>query len=809
MVGAKVLVVEDDDWVVKDLALKLSELGYDVVGGVSRGEHAVAAVERSHPDLILMDIMLSGKMDGITAAAEIQRHCDVPIIYLTAYASDALLSRARVTDPFGYILKPYSVRELHAVMAIALYKWRAERQLRTQAIMCEALTAISDPVLGVDREGTITVTNQALERFVPMTVAECRGKPWREVIASWDKTAQEVIATALEQALLGVGTRTLGETLMLKDERGEVAQLSLRVSPMRDQAATLLLVDITELKRNELALRYSEQRFRDVVEAAGEFVWESDEALRYTYLSHRFAGVLGYEPEEGLGRAISSFASARFSENLEESLANLMMKQATFRNLELPAQAKDGGQRWLSCSGVPRCGPDGALVGYRGACSDVTERKAAEAHIELLATRDHLTNLANRSFLYGRITQHLAQARRDGYQLAVLFIDLDRFKFINDSLGHDYGDEVLRQVAQRLSSCVRGRDTLSRIGGDEFVIVMDGVDDVLHLQPTLSKLLAEMRRPYVVNEAALNITATIGVSVFPGDGADGQSLLRNADAAMYHAKSEGRDRYQFYNKQMNDKARARLEMERDMRLALQCGEFVLYYQPKVDLRDGGVYGVEALIRWRHADKGLIMPSDFIPLAEEVGLIKDIGSWVIMEACRQVQAWRIKGYKPLRVAVNVSTMQIEPELATQVSNALGETGCEGRDLELEITESAMIAKSGRGVDVLQALRTEGVSVSMDDFGTGYSSLSNLHSFPLDTIKIDQSFIRGLGADAGSGAIVRAIIRMADSLELGVIAEGVEIESQLNRLRRLRCFQYQGFLFGSPMTAEALAGCYLSH
>jgi diguanylate cyclase (GGDEF)-like protein len=395
-------------------------------------------------------------------------------------------------------------------------------------------------------------------------------------------------------------------------------------------------------------------------------------------------------------------------------------------------------------------------------------------------------------------------ARRHGKQRAVLFLDLDRFKHINDSLGHPIGDKLLQSVAQRLVACVRASDTVSRQGGDEFVVLLSEIEQAADAALSAEKMLVALAAPHSIAERELHITASIGISIYPEDGQDAQTLIRCADTAMYHAKDKGRNNYQFFTEDMNVRAVEREFLEGSLRRALKRREFVLHYQPKINLETGAITGVEALIRWRHPERGLIPPALFVPIAEDCGLIVPIGRWVLHEACRQIQAWIDAGLPAMPVAVNISAVEFQSkEFLERVRAILKETRLNPRYLELELTESVLMQDAEATVPALIALKAIGVRLAIDDFGTGYSSLSYLRQFPIDTLKIDQSFVREITVGTLDDTIVSAVISMAKTLKQRVIAEGVETGEQLAFLRRQHCGEGQGFHFSRPMSAEAFA------
>lgn len=440
------------------------------------------------------------------------------------------------------------------------------------------------------------------------------------------------------------------------------------------------------------------------------------------------------------------------------------------------------------------------------ACLLEDEREASElaaVEIEHLAYHDALTGLPNRPLFIDRLIVALAQANRAHQKLAVFFLDLDRFKDINDSLGHTMGDTLLKAVAERVRRCVREGDTVARFGGDEFTLLIPKIENIEDAAKIALKINETLKIPFFVNERELFVTTSIGVSIFPADGADPETLVRNADTAMYRAKEQGRDNYQLYAPAMNAQALERLALESALRKALTNDELVLHYQPQIAAQSGAIIGVEALVRWQHPELGLLSPAHFITVAEKSGLIVPIGEWILRTACRQIRAWQRKIDQEFTVAVNLSARQFQqPDLVDMIRSALHETGVEPPALEVEITESNAMQNAENTMYTLRELKALGVRISMDDFGTGYSSLNYLKRFPIDTLKLDKSFIKDVTTDPSDAAIVSAVIQLAHSLKLIVVAEGVERQDQLDFLRRQHCDNIQGYLFSKPLPADQL-------
>jgi diguanylate cyclase (GGDEF)-like protein len=478
------------------------------------------------------------------------------------------------------------------------------------------------------------------------------------------------------------------------------------------------------------------------------------------------------------------------------------LDQAGYWQGEIVDRRKDNTlyPKWIAISAVHDV--EGNITHYIASFTDITERKMAEAQISQLAYHDTLTGLLNRFSLKSQLEQALAMAHRDQRALAVMFLDMDRFKTINDTLGHAVGDKLLMEVANRLRNSVRESDIVARPGGDEFVVVLTEVEDATAAARLADKILQVLGQRYRLGKNELHSTVSIGLAFYPNDGDDGETLMKNADTAMYHAKSQGRNNIQFFTAEMNQVALKRLMLDQDLRVAVETRQFELHYQPQLDSRDGRIVGVEALVRWRHPRDGLISPGEFIPVAEETGLILQLGEWVLDEACRQLRAWQDVGIKDVTMAVNLSAHQLRsPVLLTQVAHALEKHGLAGTDLELEITESAAMHDPAASISQLKALRDLGVRLSIDDFGTGYSSLSYLKLLPIHTLKLDQSFVRDIETDSNDVAICTATIALAHNLGLAVIAEGVETEAQRLLLTSHQCDFMQGYLFSKPLPAEA--------
>ena len=604
---------------------------------------------------------------------------------------------------------------------------------------------------------------------------------------------------ALVDATRRLGQGELDTRTGLTHGRDEIGQLAGAF----DEMATTLHARNTEFERVMQALGDSEERFRTLVETSSDWIWEVDARGVYTYASPKVQDLLGYAPEKVVGKTPFDFMPPEEAERVGRLFAESVAAQRPFERLENVNLRKDGRRVVLETSGVPVFDHEGGLAGYRGVDRDITERIKAQEKLHYLAYHDELTGLPNRTLLIDRLGQTVLEAGRRGRRAAVLCLDLDRFKFVNETLGHDAGNALIKSVARRLLECVRPGDSVARLEGDEFAMVFADVAQPDDAYRVLHRIKERFALPLAVDGHNLFVTLSIGVALYPLDGADADTLLRNAEAAMYQAKEHSGDTHRFYAAQMTAASVERLALETGLREALERGEFLLHYQPQVDLKSGRITGVEALVRWRHPERGLVPPATFIPLAEETGLIVPIGVWVLHEACHQARAWQKEKPEAIRVAINLSPQQFrEPGLSETVRRILGETGLDPHLLDIELTESVLAGNSDSVAGVLGELEQLGIQISIDDFGTGYSSLSHLKRFPVDVLKIDQSFVRDCTTDPDDAAIVQAIITMAHALGIQTIAEGVETKEQLEFLRRNGCDAMQGFYFSRPVPAEEI-------
>jgi len=556
------------------------------------------------------------------------------------------------------------------------------------------------------------------------------------------------------------------------------------------------------------ALFAEKERAQITLNSIGDAVLSTDVSGSVTYLNAAAEQLTGWKLAEAIGLPLEQVL--RIVDASTHEPAPNPMTAAIEQNKMVGLAPncllvrRDGGESAIEDSVAPIHDRRGTVTGAVMVFRDVTTRRALSLQMAHLAQHDSLTDLPNRMLLMDRLQQAIALAHRRERRLALIFLDIDRFKHINDSLGHAIGDRLLQSVGKRLLASVRRADTVSRQGGDEFVILLSDVTRIEDATVCAETILAALRESHFIDKHDLHVTASLGISTFPDDGADSETLLKHADAAMYHAKVCGRDGYQFFKAEMNTRAVERQSLEVGLRGALARREFELNYQPKVDLATGAMIGVEALIRWHHPRRGLVPPAQFIPVAEESALIVPIGRWVLHEACRQQRAWEDAGLRAIPIAINVSAAELRTkDFVAGVRETLAETGLNPHCLEFELTETCLLQDSTSTSAILRDLKEMGVRLTLDDFGTGYSSLSFLQKFPIDTLKIDQSFIRDLTTDPGDASIVNAVIGMGDSLHMTVVAEGIETREQLVFLRESRCPEGQGDYFSRPVAAGKFA------
>ncbi|WP_206047250.1 EAL domain-containing protein, partial [Noviherbaspirillum denitrificans] len=672
------------------------------------------------------------------------------------------------------------------------------------------LDGIQDAYYEVDLTGTMVMCNSAFCRMLGYEMHEIIGRNNRslqppEIHSSTFALFNQVYVT-------GVPTESFDWQMVRKD--GSVVTGEGSVQLVRNSAGNPvgfcgILRDVTERRQVEQALRESEARFRSLTNLTSDWYWEQDADIRFTRMESRDANSASVR-DFFLGRTPWETGLRAELERGWDAFRDIMAARRPFRDIVFHRTMEDGNPYYVSVSGEPIFDGRGGFAGYRGVAREVTDRKLADERIQYLATHDALTGLPNRTMFNEMLGAAIRSARRYGRDFAVLFIDLDRFKFINDTLGHHAGDMLLREMAERFGGSLRSSDVIARLGGDEFVALVHETHEPDSVAVAAGKLLDAAARPFILMGRECRVSASIGIAMYPRDGEDELALMRNADIAMYHAKDEGKNNFRFYSGDITALTLERLTLETNLRHALERNEFSVHYQAKRDMATGGITGVEALLRWNSKELGCVPPAEFIPLAEELGIIVTIGKWVLRTACEQAMAWQDAGLPPVSMAVNLSVRQFADErLVEDIAAILRETGMPPGRLELEITEGMMVHNTAHAQRLLTEIKRLGVRLAIDDFGAGYSTLGQLKYFPVDTLKVDRSFIRDVADNPGDKAITEAIISMGKTLNLTVVAEGVETTEQESFLKARACDQMQGFLFSRPMPPEDVAALLWTH
>jgi diguanylate cyclase (GGDEF)-like protein/PAS domain S-box-containing protein len=669
------------------------------------------------------------------------------------------------------------------------------------------LEAAPDAMVVVNQGGEIVLLNVQAEKQFGYRRDELVGQKVKNIIP--EGFAERLIADGTRSAAEALAQQ-IGTGIELNGRRkdGSEFPIEIMLSPLESAEGILVTAairDISVRKAAEEHLAQMEGRYRGLLEAAPDAMVVVDQSGEIVLLNVQAEKHFGYRRDELIGQKVKNIIPKGFAERLiSDALrsAEDALAQQIGTGIELNGRRKDGSEFPIEIMLSPLEGAEGVLV--TAAIRDITTRRKAEALMIHSSEHDFLTGLPNRTLLSDRVNQAIRMAIRHKRKVAVLFLDLDGFKHINDSLGHPTGDKLLQSVGNRLVDCVRGSDTVSRQGGDEFVVLLSEEEDSEDASITAKRMLRAVAEAHFIDQHDLHITCSVGVSLYPDDGLNAETLIKNADTAMYQAKENGRQTYQYFKPAMNVRAVERQSLEESLRRALERQEFVVHYQPKVNLKTGRISGAEALLRWTHPTRGPVPPGQFIPVAEDCGLILPIGTWVLRQACQQAQAWVDAGLPLGTMAVNISAMQLRNESFLEgVFAILQDTRLDPRLLELELTESVLMKHAESTASILTALRERGVQVAVDDFGTGYSSLSYLRKFPIDALKIDQSFVGQITTVPDETIIVKAVIGLGRSLKLRVVAEGVETQEQLAFLQAHQCDEAQGYYFSRPVLPQQFA------
>ncbi|MBS1142812.1 MAG: response regulator receiver modulated diguanylate cyclase/phosphodiesterase with sensor(s) [Proteobacteria bacterium] len=770
---------------------------------------ALALLGKGRFDIILLDLGLPDAQ-GLTVFEQVSRAAPNALILVLCAESDEETARQAVQNGADdYLIKtPADARWLLRTLNYLMERNAARLALTLSEARFRAMSDASP--LGIfvsDLAGECVYTNEAYHTISGLTLEQTLGTKWSTAIHPDDR--QRVLGE-WQDAALGKA-RFKSEARFLRPD-GSIVWTRMNAAAMLDgrqsRGHVQIVEDISERKAAEDALFEEKERAQVTLNSIGDAVLTTNLPGNVTYLNQVAETMTGWSRESALGRPLSEVFRIVDGATRQEAPNPAQLAVRENRTVGLAADSvllrRDGRESPIEDSAAPIHNRDGQVAGAVIVFHDVSESRAMALKMAHLAQHDFLTGLPNRVLLTERLSRAIGQAHRHEKRVALMFIDLDYFKHINDSLGHAIGDQLLQLVAERLKLCIRDTDTVCRQGGDEFVILLTEIEQTKDAAPVAEKLIAAFAEPCLIGGNELHVTLSIGISIYPDDSPDANGVMKNADTAMYHAKANGRNNYQFFTPEMNTRAVRRLFVEGNLRRALREGEFRLYYQPKIDLASGLMIGSEALIRWLDPEHGVVNPKQFVPIAEECGLIVPIGSWVMREACRQVCAWQDAGLEAVPVSVNISAVEFRnKQFLDGVALILKETGMQPDFLELELTESILMHDAESSASVLETLKEMGMHLAIDDFGTGYSSLSYLKRFPINTLKIDQSFVQDIAIDSDDASIVSAMIGMGKSLKQRVIAEGVETDAQLRHLRALNCDQGQGFLFGHPLPADEFA------
>jgi diguanylate cyclase (GGDEF)-like protein/PAS domain S-box-containing protein len=756
------------------------------------GKEGIKRAKFVEPDLILLDIMMPD-MDGFETcrrlkAAEATK--DIPVIFMTALEEATDKITGFEAGGVDYITKPFQIAEVLARINIHLSLHAMQMQLARQNEQMQQEIIVRQRAEAALQHSRDELEVRVAQRTADLAHANSRLKS--------EITERMQAEKSLQQARDELEVRV----------RERTSELS--------QAYATIMAEVDERRNFEAALRLRNRAIESSVNAIIITNCTNPENP-IEYVNPAFERITGYTPEDATGRNISFLLGDDKDqpgmEDIQAALREQREGRASLRNYR-----KDGSLFWNEIHIAPVRDDLGNVTHFICIMNDITKARDYQEELTRQASYDTLTGLPNRSLFVDRLAQAIALAQRPNYTVAVCFLDLDRFKFINDSLGHGAGDELLLTIAKRLKSCVRKSDTVARFGGDEFVLilpdpanlaaaskVMQGIDSPISSRPpvvvVLQRILDTLTEPIILADRELSITCSIGVSFFPQDGEDAEALLKSADAAMYRAKEKGRNNFQFYTAEMNVRIAEQLSMESFLHHALERNEFVLHYQPKLDLENGSISGVEVLLRWNSPEKGVILPSSFIPILERTGMINDVGKWVMHQALVEQMRWQEAGLPLPRLAINISQVQLDQnDFVAEIKGILEKTGNRAPRLDFELAESLIMKNSEANVPKFKAIKEMGIGVAIDNFGTGYSSLSHLGNLPVNMLKIDRGFITNLTTNASDRNIVFTVISLAHSMKFRVVAEGVETTEQMEHLSRLGCDEIQGYIVSKPLPLE---------
>jgi diguanylate cyclase (GGDEF)-like protein/PAS domain S-box-containing protein len=777
--------------------------------------------------LAFVDVRMPPGWDGVETIGHLWKvDPALQIVICTAHSDynwNDISQRLGVSENFVVLKKPFDIIEViqlaHAMTAKSVSMQKANLRMeeldrlvaertaeltesnRRLGLLTAALRAAANSITITDPEGIIVWTNPAFTALSGYSAEEVVGKNRRTFKSGVhdDEFYKQMWET------IRSGNVWRGE-IRNRRKDGSIGPEEMTITPVLSEDGAIahfiaINQDISARKQAEAALREAEEKYRVIFEDAVVGIFQATPDGRLLSVNRAFAKMHGYSsPQELLSDHIAIHSGFIDNSQIEE-WTGILERKGVIRGAEIEVRCKDGARKWALVNIRAAYDAEGRIVLHEGTVEDVTDRKLAQQQVSYLAYYDALTGLPNRLLMQDRLNNALASAGRVGRRVAILFLDLDRFKIINDSLGHSFGDLLLQQVAKRLTNEIREEDTVSRVGGDEFLIVLNSVESATEAELIAARIVHSLTGEFSIQGRSLSVSCSVGISLFPEHGKDTETLIKNADAAMYCAKEKGSNSLCFFTDEMNVRVMERMTLEHSLRSAIDKQELFVVYQPQVSIATGQITGLEALLRWNNPELGLVMPNRFIGVAESSGLMSAIGEWVLRTSCAQTKRWLDEGRKAVPVAVNVSAVQFRHEsFRTLIKQILNDTGLDPAYLELELTETLLLSNADVMFKVLQELKEMGLSLAIDDFGTGYSSLSYLRQFPVAKLKIDRSFIRDVAVSADDAAIASAIISMSKGLSMKVIAEGVDHVDQLAFLREHRCDEYQGYYFARPLSAS---------
>ncbi|MHC1791267.1 GGDEF/EAL domain-containing response regulator [Solidesulfovibrio sp.] len=792
MTQPRILIVDRDQASASAMARLLGDNGYLALGPVFTCREALETADVLRPDVAVLDMVLTGACDGVDAAELLREGHGIPAILLTTGSDPDTMARARKALPCCCLPLPIDSQALILAIESTLARKRAEAALRQSEARSRAIFAAAPTALCIlDGQGRVLDANGAAARLFGLCAEAVRGHPIRDVFAARDA---EALGTLLDA---GGGSDTARARIRcLRPDGGEFAAAVAATALPAAGDGPQVLLEVRPCQTPGVRPDHPDTDLN--LSAEGFLIIDAEERLRQ--LNGACARMFGLDALPPAGVRLESVLPGELAVSLCRDAARVIAWNEPVK--KETTVAIGGADKTLLVSLFPM-GLDESRRMAGGIVTDITDRKQLESQLAHMAFHDPLTGLPNRSLCLDRIRQALERSkRRDNYQYAVIFLDLDRFKIINDSLGHHMGDRVLENVSRRLRDCVRSLDTVARLGGDEFVVVLEETGSYREVVRIVKRIRDAMGEVFPLSGHDVYMTASMGIVVSPASYDKPEELLRNANIALHRAKSEGRNRFKVFNTRMLEDAIRLMDLENDLRLALKRGEFILDYQPILALSDRRMTGFEALVRWRRPGKGVAPPNDFIPVAEDTGLIVPLGLWVLGEACKTMASWheRFPETRAMSMSVNLSAKQLaQATLVEEVERILRATGLDPRALKLEITETVIMDNPEVSILRLKRLKALGVRLSVDDFGTGYSSLSYLQRFPIDTLKVDRAFVSDIECSENR-KIVGAVVALAHSLGLDVVAEGVELETQSDVLNGFACEAGQGFLFSRPVCRE---------